>query len=365
MNWNGPPLLAWLIFLFVLAEDVLAQRLEDPLAGSRSISAILAEASAKVVKIVGAGGYLGLEPYQTGILISPDGLVLTVWSHVLLEPGVTITLADGRRFTGEVLHVHPRVELALLKIEASCEKWFDLQGGTAKAEPGTWAYALSNVFGVATGREPVSVQRGMIAAKGYLEGRRGNAGVVFRGEVLFLDFVTANPGAAGGAVIDASGQLLGMVGKPIFHERSRIWAGYAIPAAILEEWVKSVLTEPEAAPSPKTVAEDSLADISPKRSSAPKLAEGWTPELLGFLLVPEILPQTPAFVEYVFAGSAAAKAGLKPDDLIVTVQGKIVRTCGEVRERLSSLSKGSKIILGIQRGEVFLELELSWGETTP
>jgi S1-C subfamily serine protease len=350
--------LAGLVSLFLLAEGPLGQGSKIPLAGSESISGVLAEAAAKVVKIVGAGGYLGLEPHQTGILISRDGLVLTAWSHVLVEPGVTVILADGRRFTGEVLHVNPRLELALLKIDTECESWFDLQRSTAKTEPGTWVYALSNVFGIATGREPVSIQRGIIAGKGLLEGRRGNTGPVFRREVLFLDFVTSNPGAAGGAVIDCSGELVGLVGKPLFHERSRIWVNYAIPAVTLKDWLEDAFATEEEATDPEPAGDSISPGIAGKRIGSPELATGLSPEKLGFLLIPEILPQVPAYVEYVFPGSPAEKAGIKPDDLIVTLQGKIVHTCEEVRKHLQRLPKDSKIIIGIQRGEGFLELEL-------
>jgi len=358
MNCVKLKLLAGLVWLFLPAEGSFNQGFKISLAGSESISVVLAEAAAKVVKIVGAGGYLGLEPHQTGILISRDGLVLTAWSHVPVEPGVTVILADGRRGTGEVLHVNPRLELALLKIDTECETWFDLQHSTAKAEPGTWVYALSNVFGIATGREPVSIQRGIIAGKGPLEGRRGNAGPVFRGEVLFLDFVTTNPGAAGGALIDSSGKLVGMVGKPLFHEQSRIWVNYAIPAVALKDWFEEVFRAEEEATSPEPAGDSILPGMAGKSTESPELATGLTPEKLGILLIPQIIPQVPAYVEYVFPDSPAEKAGIKPDDLIVTVQGKIVRTCEEVRKHLQGLPKDSKIILGIQRGEGFLELEL-------
>ena len=73
-------------------------------------------AQRKVVKIYGAGGVSGLEAYQTGILISAEGHVLTVQSYVLDTDDLAVVLDDGRKFTAEILGVDPVRELAVLKL---------------------------------------------------------------------------------------------------------------------------------------------------------------------------------------------------------------------------------------------------------
>ena len=72
----------------------------------------------RVVKIYGAGGIAGLEAYQSGFIVSPEGHIATAWSYVLdVEP--IVLLDDGRRYEAEIVGFEPALELAVLKIEAS------------------------------------------------------------------------------------------------------------------------------------------------------------------------------------------------------------------------------------------------------
>lgn len=316
---------------------------------------LLASAVAKTVKITGAGGYLGLEPYQSGIIISPDGLVLTVWSHVLLEGDVAVTLSDGRRFPGELVGIEPSLELAVLRVDTSTPEWFDLSTNSAEIRPGQWVFALHNAFGVAVGHEPVSIQRGTVAGRGLLEGKRGGAGAALRSEVIFLDFVTSTPGAAGGAVVDCSGRLVGIIGKAVFHESSRVWASYAIPAELLAKALRGVLVNK----TEKSREAEKPSLSANLQGQVPREGGGPTPENLGLRLVPVVMPNIPAFVDWVVPNSPAEKAGLRPDDLIVTVNGQIVRTVGDFRRTLQALGEQDKIVLGVDRKGQFLYVELS------
>ena len=117
----------------------------------------------KVVKLYGAGGVRGLESYQSGILVSPDGGILTVMSTVLDSDEIDCVLDDGSRHRATLKGVDPRRELALLTIDAADLPAFALETA-GPAAVGTRAIALSNLFGVAVGDERVSAQRGVIAA---------------------------------------------------------------------------------------------------------------------------------------------------------------------------------------------------------
>ena len=79
-----------------------------------------------MVKIYGAGGLRDMEAYQSGILISPEGHILTVFSHVLDTDYITAVLADGRKFEAKLLGADPRLEVAVLKIDAAGLPCFDL-----------------------------------------------------------------------------------------------------------------------------------------------------------------------------------------------------------------------------------------------
>src|SRR5690349_20389071 len=82
--------------------------------------------SRRVVKIFGAGGIKGLYAYSTGFLVSPNGHLVTVWSHVLDSDSVTVVLSDGRRMEGKILGAEPQLDLAVLKIEGEDFPYFNL-----------------------------------------------------------------------------------------------------------------------------------------------------------------------------------------------------------------------------------------------
>ena len=128
---------------------------------------------AKVVKIFGAGGLHNLEAYGTGFLVSPNGHVVTVWSHLLDSGDAHVVLNDGRRFTAKFVKGDTKLDLAVLKIEEDERDlpFFNLREA-ADPPPGTRVLAYSNMFKVATGDEAVSVVHGVIAVRTRLSGRR-------------------------------------------------------------------------------------------------------------------------------------------------------------------------------------------------
>lgn len=101
----------------------------------------IADAARRVVKIHGAGGLRGLEAYQTGILVSPDGRIATALSTVLDSDEITCVLDDGRRFRATLVGVDPRREVAVLSIEAADLPAFALVGGP-RLEPGVLGIVL-------------------------------------------------------------------------------------------------------------------------------------------------------------------------------------------------------------------------------
>ena len=131
--------------------------------GSAPLPEVARQVLPKIVKIYGAGGIRGLEAYQSGFLISDQGHILTAWSYVLDADPVLAVLDDGRRFPAELTGADPRSELAVLKIDAQDVPYFDLQQ-VAQAQTGDRILAFSNLYGIATGSEPVSVLHGFVSA---------------------------------------------------------------------------------------------------------------------------------------------------------------------------------------------------------
>jgi len=301
--------------------------------------AVIAGAARKVVKLYGAGGLRGLEAHQSGILVSPDGRILTVASTVLDSDQIDCVLDDGRRHEARLVGIDPRRELAVLQIEADELPCFTLAASPGPAAPGTRVIALSNMFGVAAGDERVTAQRGVVAAVVPLEARRGAAEAPFRGAVYVLDCTTNNPGSPGGALVDARGRLVGMLGKELRSTAAGIWLNYALPAAELAAGSEAILGG-EAAAQPD-------AGLTP-----------FDPRLLGAILVPDLLDRTPPFVDTVDPGSAAARAGLAADDLVIAVGGRTVTTRGDVERALGGLAEGDPVKVTVIRRGALVDLDL-------
>ncbi len=312
-------------------------------AASQELAAVIAESQERVVKVYGAGGFRELEAYQTGLLVSPEGHVLTLLSYVLDTDDVTVVLADGRRFDAEYLGADPLTELAVLKLPPldaplPCFDFTDL----ANAGPGDPVLAVSNLYGIATGDEPVSVLQGVVTAVADLDARRGAARARYRGQVYIVDAATNNPGAAGGAVVDLQGRLLGVIGKELRSRVTGTWLNYALPADRAAASVEAILTGQTA---------DDAALLPPEQPL--------TTLNLGFRLVPDVLPRTPPYVDWVRPGGPADAAGLKPDDLVVFVQSSAVNSCRDIAGRLSELDQGAVVAVSLLRGEELIQVELT------
>ncbi len=309
-----------------------------------SLAQTIAQVQPKMVKIYGAGGFRGLEAYQSGFFISPAGHVLTTWSYVLDADPLTVVCHDGRHLEGKLLGVDSRLEIAVLATEQSGAPFFDLQQAVELA-PGARVLAFSNLFGIAAGREPLSVQHGLVAAVARLDARRGVFPTAYSGPVYVLDVVTNNPGAQGGALVDYRGRLAGMLGKELRSAQTHTWLNYALPASRLRPAVERILSGGSA----ETQQE-------PEPSAAP--ANPVTLSQLGIVLVPEVVPRTPPYVDQVAPSSPAAQAGLLPDDLVVMIDGQLTPTCRRVREQLERIDRSEPVRLTVFRGQQTLQFVL-------
>ena len=328
------------------------------LAPAQSVRDTVSDVRSKIVKIMGSGGFQGLEPYQSGFLVSSDGYIVTVWSYVLDSDAVTVTLDDGTNLDGKLIGYDPRVEMAILKVEAGALAFFDLQKPeesgnkrevrdrviTNEVVAGQRILAFSNLFGVATGNEPVSVQMGVVAARTQLRARRGSFNSPYRDEVLILDAMTNNPGSAGGAVTDLRGGLIGMIGKELKDEATGNWLNFAIPMAQLSRSIREIR---------------SGRMVVPTASQTDKPTEPITLALLGIRLVPDIVSNTPPFVDAMDFDSAATRNGLKRDDLIIEISGKLTPSIKDVVELLSQIDREDAFEMTVQRGAEFVTITMS------
>lgn len=335
------------IALGLVCAGALALAQDPPLAD------VIKRVDARLVKVYGAGGVRGLAAYGTGIVVSPTGHVLTVNNHILDTTELRVHLPDGTRLLAKVVAIEPELDLALLKIQDSTAPddmpHFDLAAAAKAAppKPGTLVLGFSNQFQIATREEPMTVQRGILAGITPLSARTGAFQVPYRGQALIVDAITNNPGAAGGALTTRQGELLGIIGREVSNELTQTWVNYAIPV-----WASVDLTDATGATRKVTVSElvekkEKYKPSNPADRSREKAATVET----GIVLVPDVVERTPPYVDYLRAGGAGLRAGLKPDDLILSVEGMTVPTIGAWKDALAGRKPGEPVRLEVRRGE--------------
>jgi serine protease Do len=101
------------------------------------VTSVSVDAASRVTKIYGAGGIRGLESYQTGILVSSSGHIITVLSTVIDSEAIDCVLDDGRRYTANLVGVDLRRELAVLKIDGDDLPHFKLSADSPRQVVGT------------------------------------------------------------------------------------------------------------------------------------------------------------------------------------------------------------------------------------
>ena len=315
-------------------------------AADSGLARVIDQAQTKMVKIYGAGGFRGMEGYQSGFLISAEGHVLTALSYVLDTDRITVTLNDGRKYDAKLLGGDPRLEVAVLKIEAAGLPHFDLAKAVSLSG-GARILALSNLFNVAMGDEPDSVQSGTVSVLTRLEGRRGVFETPYHGPIYVLDVATNNPGAAGGALVTYRGELAGLLGKELRNSLNNTWLSYAVPIDQLRQSVDEI----EAG---KFI---SVKDLPPEKMPAHPM----DPVLLGINLVPDVLERTPAYVDQVRPGTAAARAGLQPDDLILLVGNHLTQSCKALQKEMEMIDRADAVKITVLRGQELVDVTLQAG----
>jgi len=261
--------------------------------------------------------YKQTRPVQgSGFIISSDGYILT--SNHLIEEAekVEVELADERKLTAKIVGTDPETDVALIKIDANNLSTLEL-ADSDKLEVGEWVLAIGNPFGLNH-----TVTAGIVSAKG----RSG-----FR-LATYEDFIQTdaaiNFGNSGGPLINLDGQVVG-INTAIVGASGNIGIGFAVPINM----AKAIL--------PKLKAGEEISrgflgvDI---QDLTPELAEYFGLKDIKGVLIPEVQKD-----------SAAEKAGLKPNDIIVEFEGKPVETAQELQKCVAMFEPGTTVKIVVLR----------------
>ena len=257
----------------------------------------------------------------SGVVISADGYVLTN-SHVIGEGQVEVTvgLGDKRELRAKVIGVDASTDLALLKVDArglSTIPW----GDSARLKVAEWVLAIGSPFQLNQ-----TVTLGIVSALG-----RANVGIAAYEDFIQTD-AAINPGNSGGALINARGELIG-INTAIFSQSGGYQGiGFAVPSNLARRVVDDLTKY-------GVVRRGSIGylEVTPLTS---RLAD----ELRA--------PTTDGLVVMRMARGAAYQAGLRPGDVILSVNGRAVTDAARFMREVADAAVGSTMAIEILRDAV-------------
>lgn len=302
---------------------------------------LIKQCQPKMAKIIGAGAGR-VDGYASGIVVSEDGLILTSQGVFLDGSQVRVELSDGESYSATILRRNRTLQLALLKIETGGGlDYFELSDQRI-GKKGDWVVALSNAFKVANQSEPMSAMIGIISLQSTIEARLNDRDVAYKGPLVLIDAITSNPGASGGAVVNAEGQLVGMIGKLINSSETNTRINYAVPNATLKQFVENKIDE----------------------TASTKLATGSDSATLGQADLGIVVfamgsRNDPAYIDRVRRGTPAAKLRLKPDDLIVALDGVQIGSVQEYQKVVERLVPDVEVPIVFKRGAKLMRMEIT------
>ena len=255
----------------------------------------------------------------SGVLVSDKGYVLTNNHVVEAADEIEVALADTRRARARVVGTDPETDLAVLKIDLKNLPAIAF-AQSDQARVGDVVLAIGNPFGVGQ-----TVTLGIVSALGRHVGMN-----TF--ENLIQTDAAINPGNSGGALVDSSGNLIG-INSMIYARRDSTsiaqGIGFAIPSSLARQ-----------------VMEQIIENGTVTRGWVGIGVQDMTPELAESLKLPKV---NGALITEVVNGSPAEKAGLKPGDILVGVGNKRVTDYGSTLNLIAALKPGTSADLKVVR----------------
>lgn len=262
----------------------------------------------------------------SGVIVRPDGYILTN-NHVVSQADqIIVALQDGRRAAAKIIGTDPDTDLAVIKIEL--DKLPVLPFKLSGNEVGDVVLAIGNPFGVGQ-----TVTQGIISATG-----RSDLGINTYEDFIQTD-AAINPGNSGGALIDVAGNLIG-VNTAIFSQSGgSLGIGFAIPAKVCQQVLNSILKDGRVVRGWLGI---SLMPVQQENIMAPKQAG---------VVVADVLKNGPA-----------AQAGLLKGDKITQVNEEKITSASHLINYVALQAPNSTVKIQVQRGDKALSLDVLVGE---
>jgi serine protease Do len=266
----------------------------------------------------------------SGVIVSPEGYILTNNHVVDGATDVRVTLSDKRELQARIVGTDPKTDVAVLKVEAGNLAPLTI-GDSSKVEVGDVAIAIGDPFGVGQ-----TVTKGIISAKG-----RGGLGIEDYEDFLQTD-APINPGNSGGALVNDRGELIGINTAIISHGSGGSQGiGFAVPANLARQVMDQILK------GGKVVR--AYLGIMPQ-DVTPSMAKAFGTKDMHGVVVGDVSPNSPAM-----------EAGIQRGDILLEVNGKPVSDSNQLRMGISMMTPGTSVKLKLIRNgsEKYLSVKLA------
>jgi Do/DeqQ family serine protease len=263
----------------------------------------------------------------SGVIVSPEGYLLTN-NHVIDGASeIEVMLADGRKARPTVVGTDPETDVAVLKITLDKLPVITL-GNVDTVQVGDVVLAIGNPFGVGQ-----TVTSGIVSALG-----RNQLGINTFENFIQTD-AAINPGNSGGALVDASGNLLGINTAIFSRTGGSLGIGFAIPVSTARQVMEGLIKDGQVT--------RGWIGVEP-RDLTPDIAESLNLPIKEGVLITGVLQQGPA-----------GAGGIKPGDVVVKVAGTPVTNTSQLLTAVAALKPQTSATIGVQRGDKALDLRVT------
>ena len=268
----------------------------------------------------------------SGVIVSPQGHILTN-NHVIEEADdINVVLADGRHAAAKVIGTDPDTDLALLKITLDALPVIAL-GQSEQLQVGDLVLAIGNPFGVGQ-----TVTSGIVSALG-----RSQLGINTFENFIQTD-AAINPGNSGGALVDVNGHLMGINTAIYSRSGGNMGIGFAIPVSTAQQVMRELIEKGRVTRGWIGVEPQ---DIDPELASSFNLPKSHGKVLEGVVVIG------------VLQNGPAAKAGIRPGDVVTRINTQKVANVSELLSRVASLQPGQPARIEIWRGQGLTEVTIT------
>jgi serine protease Do len=266
----------------------------------------------------------------SGVIVSPDGYILTN-NHVIDGARtVTVTLPDKREFSGKIVGADPKTDLAVVKIDGEnlpTVSW----GDATKLQVGEYVLAVGNPFGLNS-----TVTLGIVSALG-----RGHMGITQYEDFIQTD-AAINPGNSGGALVNTKGELVG-INTAIFSQTGGYQGvGFAVPTSMGKSIYESLVKHGKVV---RGFLGVSIQDLNQDLAKSFGITDGKG------VLISDVRDDSPA-----------GQASLKQGDIITTYQGSPVEDAVSLQRLVTKTAVGTRVTIRVIRDGHEKDLRVTIGE---